>query len=244
MRPESAAFLMKESGTPCDFLEHLTFSHNMLSAKMKVSVLLSLFSAVMLSSAHSIPTKRGTLLICIFPTNPYPPSDDTAFSRAPIHQKRPLHNRKLRTQPSAHGHAPQHPLGSSPARDPRRTAAHPSAAFSTFFGDITRAPYIADILQRIADGAAVNVYTESPVLFCPTAAGQLVGQDIRTGELRDVYKRCSTHPHSPVNHLYGTRYTGFLRRVLHDSEDFWGFAGAGVVYACHKGLQEIRGEWG
>ena len=91
----------------------------------------------------------------------------------------------------------------------------PSQAFTTFFGDRSRALYVADILSKIASGVAMDEQEGSPVLFCVTAAGQVVGQDRHGGRKHDMYTTCLSQRASVATHMFGSRFSIFCDSFFH-----------------------------
>lgn len=74
-----------------------------------------------------------------------------------------------------------------------------SPAYTVFFGDINRAPFVRSILENVANGTPVppssgqGMATESPLMFCATELNQATMVSAE-GKRTDIYKLCADRP--------------------------------------------------
>ena len=90
-----------------------------------------------------------------------------------------------------------------------------SPAYTTFFNDIDYHAYVFSILRNVSTGTVVDQST-SPVLVCPTPAGQMGFQDRSTSERGDMYMRWRQRRKQIALVAYHTRFIFPLRLVLHE----------------------------
>lgn len=80
-----------------------------------------------------------------------------------------------------------------------------SAAYTTFFDDIKYHAYVFAVLKNVSTGTAVE-QSRSPVLFCPSAIGQVSYQERKSDARGDIYTMCLENPTSVMFVAYDTPF--------------------------------------